>query len=108
MEHKESPRDQAAERSKVIPMQLIAEVKRREDAKDRQGDDLLNHLQLVRRKRLRADPVSWHLQAVFEESNAPTDKNHLPQRHLAKLQVPVPRKSHKNVRADEQQNSPHE
>src|SRR5882724_8981079 len=107
VEHEEGPGDQAAKGSKVVPMQLIAKIKRREDAKDRQRDDLLDHLQLIRRKGLRANPVGGYLQAVLKEGDAPTDQNHLPQRHLAKLQVPVPRKDHKDVRADQQQNGPH-
>jgi len=34
VEHEEGPGDQAAKGSKVVPMQLIAKIKRREDAKD--------------------------------------------------------------------------
>lgn len=107
VEHEERASHQAAERRKVVPVQPVAKVKRREDAKDCQRNHLLDHLQLLRRKGLRTDPVGRHLQAVLKESDAPTDKDHLPQRNLAKLQVPVPRKGHKDIRADQQQNGPH-
>src|ERR1700678_4340105 len=89
-------------------MQLVAKVKRREDPEHRQRNHLLNHLQLIRRKGLRADSVGGNLEAVLEERNAPAHQDHLPQRHLTKLQVPVPSEGHKDVRADEQQNGPHE
>src|SRR5260370_23039519 len=78
VEHKERPGHQTAEGSKVIPMQLVAKIKRGEDPKDCQRDHLLDHLQLVRRKGLRADPVGGHLQAVLKEGDAPPDQNHLP------------------------------
>src|SRR5258708_25572501 len=107
MEHEEGPSHQAAKRGEVVPMQLVAKIKGREDPKDRQRDHLMDHLELVRRKGLRANPVGGHLQAVLEESDAPTDQNHLQQRYLAKLQMPVPREGHKDVRANQQQNSPH-
>src|SRR5882757_5723179 len=107
MEHEERPGHQTAESSKVIPVQLVAKIKRGEHPKHRQRDHLLNHLQLIRREGLRADPVGRYLQAVLKEGDAPTDQNHLPKRHLAKLQVPVPREGHKNVRANQQQNGPH-
>ena len=107
VEHKERAGHEAAKRRKVVPMQFVAEVKRREDAKDGQRNDLLDHLQLVGRKGLRPDPVGRHLEAVLEEGDAPTHQDHLPQGHLAKLQVPIPREGHKDVRADKQQNGPH-
>src|SRR5438094_3725 len=99
VEHKERSRHQTAKGGEVIPMQLVAKVKGREDSEDGQRDHLLNHLELVRRKGLRTDPVGRHLQAVLKESDAPTDQDHQQQRYLAKLQMPVPRKGHKNVRA---------
>src|SRR5882757_8748733 len=76
MEHEERPSHQTAEGSKVIPVQLVAKIKRGEHPKHRQRDHLLNHLQLIRREGLRADPVGRYLQAVLKKSDAPTDQNH--------------------------------
>src|SRR5438445_10246151 len=90
VEHEEGPGHQAAKGGEVVPMELVAKVKGREDPEDRQRDHFLDHLELIRRKGLRADPVGGYLQAVFKKGNAPTDQNHLQQRHLAKLQVPIP------------------
>src|SRR3979490_20294 len=89
-------------------MQLVAKVKGRENPKHSQRNHLLDHLQLIRRKGLRANPVGGDLQAVFKEGEPPADQDHLPQRHLTQLRVPVPRKRNKDVRADQKQNGPHE
>src|SRR2546430_12334496 len=62
MEHEEGPGHQAAKRGKVVPMQLVAKIKGGEDPKHRQRNHLLDHLQLVRRKGLSANPVGRHLQ----------------------------------------------
>lgn len=51
MKHEEGSANQAAECDRMIPMQLISEVKGRENAENRQRDDLLDHLQLIRRER---------------------------------------------------------
>src|SRR5205807_1387798 len=71
MEHEESPSYQTAKSRKVVPMQLVAKIKGREDPEDSQRDHLLNHLELVRREGLRADPVGGYLQAVLKEGDAP-------------------------------------
>ncbi len=70
MEHEEGTGHQTAEGGKVVPMQLVAKIKGREDAKDRKRDHLLNHLELIWREGPRADPVGGHLEAVFKEGDA--------------------------------------
>src|SRR5437879_3490702 len=73
MEHEESPSHQAAKRGEVVPMQLVAKIEDGEHPKHRQRNHLLDHLELVRREGLRANPVGGHLQAVLKEGDAPTD-----------------------------------
>ena len=108
VEHEEGPGDQASKGSKVVPMQLVAKVKGRENPKHSQRNHLLDHLQLIRRKGLRANPVGGDLQAVLKEGDAPAGQGRLEEHPHTKLQVPVPRKRHKDVRADQKQNGPHE
>jgi hypothetical protein len=107
MEHEECSSHQAAERRKVVPMQLIAKIERTEHPKHRQSNDLLNHLQLVRRKRLRPHPVGRNLQAILKKSDAPTHQDDLPKRNLFVLQVSVPGKGHKDIRTNQQQDRTH-
>jgi hypothetical protein len=39
-----------------------------------------------------ADSVGWHLKAVFKESDSPSNKRYLPQRHVRVFEVAVPGK----------------
>ena len=50
VEHEERARHQATEGDGMVPVQLVTKVERREHPEDRQGNDFLDHLQLVRRK----------------------------------------------------------
>jgi hypothetical protein len=47
VKHKKRTSHQAAKRSEVVPMQLVAKVKGGEDAEHGQRNHLLNHLELV-------------------------------------------------------------
>jgi len=91
----------------MVPAQMLAEIKGDEDAEDDKRDDLLDYLELDGREMRRADAVGRHLKAVFEQSDGPTDEDHLPQRLLAELQVAVPGEGHEDVREDEKNNGPH-
>ena len=72
-----------------------------------QRDDLLDHLELDGREARRADAVGGHLEAVFEEGDAPADEDDLPQGVLAVFQVAVPGKGHEDVGEDEKNYCPH-
>src|ERR1700759_4843176 len=107
VEHEERAGHQTAERGRMVPVQPVAKIEHAEHAKHAQRDHFLDHLQLIRRKRLRANPVRRHLQAVLKKRNRPAHQDHLPQRHTAILQVSVPRERHKDVRPNQQQYRPH-
>ena len=86
---------------------MRTEVIRRKHAKDDEGDDFLNHLELHGSEAAVADAVGRYLEAVFEEGDAPAHDDDLPQRLILKLQVPVPGNRHENVGANEKNNCPH-
>ena len=102
MKHEECAHHQTPERDCMIPVQLIAEVVHRENAKHGQRDHFLDHLQLIRCVDLRPHPVSRNLKAVFERSDKPAHQDHFPQRYFLELEVTVPRKGHKHVRSNQQ------
>jgi len=104
---KERRRHQASPRCRMVPPQVLPKIKQREHRKHHQRNNLLHHLQLHRAEPLCPQPVRRHLKQVLKEGNPPAHQNHLPQRLLPELQVPVPRKGHKNVREDQQHNGPH-
>jgi pyridoxal phosphate enzyme (YggS family) len=91
----------------VVPVEMFAEVEEGEDGEDAERDDLLDHLELDRREAGGADAVGGDLQQVLEKSNAPADKDDLPQCVLTVFQVAVPGKGHEDVGEDEQNDSPH-
>lgn len=86
----------------MVPADLLAEIEHRETAEDHERDDLLNDLELRGRVNRIAPAIGGHLQAVFEESDAPAYENDDEQRLALELQVAVPRDGHEEVRADEQ------
>jgi PLP dependent protein len=107
MKHEEACRDQADSRGGVVPAQMFAEVEEGEDGEDDERNDLLDDLELDGREAVGADAVGRHLEAVFEEGDAPADQDDLPQRFLAEFQVAVPGEGHKDVGEDEQDDCPH-
>src|ERR1039458_8918545 len=107
VEDEEACRDQADPGGGVVPAQMLAEVEEGEDSEDDQRNDLLDDLELDGRKAVGAHAVGRHLEAVFEEGDAPADQDDLPKRFLAEFQVAIPGEGHEDVGEDEQDNSPH-
>ena len=62
----------------MVPMQLVAKVKRGEDTEDRKSNDLLDHFELIWRESTGPDAVGGNLETVFKEGNGPTDDDDLP------------------------------
>jgi hypothetical protein len=91
----------------VVPVQMLAEVGGDKDAENYQRDDFLDHLQLHGAEAVSANAVGRHLEAVLEESNAPTDEDDLPQRFLTEAQVAVLGKGHEGVGDGEKNDGPH-
>jgi hypothetical protein len=97
MEHEERSGDQTAKRYKVIPVQTLPKVEDAEHSKHREGNDLLNHLELIGREGPGANPIGWHLKAVLEKCDRPAGQYHLPKRYLFELQMTIPGEGHKDV-----------
>jgi len=95
----------ASEARGVAPFQGFSQIGDGEDRKNRESDDLLNCLQLCGGKFVGSDAVCRHLEAILKERDSPTHHHHFPKRHVAILQVPVPSKSHENVRNCQQYDS---
>src|SRR5262249_48758223 len=81
----------------VVPAKFFAEEPYGEDREHRQGDDLLNRLQLCGAEFVRTDAIRRHLKTVLEKGDAPTRQHNLPKRFAAIFQMAVPRKSHEHV-----------
>jgi len=107
VKHKESSGYQAKPGSSVVPAQMAAEVERGENSKNRQRDNLLDHLELDRREAAVSKAVGGDLKAILEEGNAPTDEDDLPQRLLPKFQMTVPGNGHKDIGEYEKHDGPH-
>lgn len=101
----------------MIPMQLFPLKHHASNyGEHRQGDNLLNHFQLDEGERTsiayKTNLVGRYLQRVFEESDCPREGNDANQRpvvgdvHLLQFEMSIPCKGHKDIAADEQQNSP--
>jgi hypothetical protein len=98
MEDKEGAQGYTSETDAIIPFERIAKIGDGEDRENGQGDDLLNRFQLGAREFVGTKSVGWYLEAIFEESDAPTRNYDLPQRRVAVLKVSVPRKRHEDIR----------
>jgi hypothetical protein len=98
MEDKEGAQGDTGETDAIIPFERIAKIGDGEDGENRQGDDLLNRFQLGAREFVGTKTIGRYLEAIFEESDAPTRNYHLPQRRVPVFQVAVPRKSHEDIR----------
>ena len=91
---------------------LILEEDQHEDGEDGQREELLDHLELPEVERTavldEADTVGGHHEAVFDQGDAPAEKNDHRQRELAEpsgalqLQVTVPRERHKDIRTNQE------
>ena len=93
----------------MVPMKAFAfEQKRSEHSEYYQSDYFLQDLELNQGKRpavaLESNPVGWDLESIFKQGDSPRKQNYREQRpvgtdfHFLQLQMPVPRKSHENVR----------
>lgn len=107
MEHEECTADEADEGCGVVPVQFVSKVVDGKDSEDREGNDLLDNLELRGGKGVRADAIGGHLEAVLKESYGPGDDDHLPQRGVAVLEVTIPGEGHEDVGADEKKDCPH-
>ena len=87
-----------------------------DEGEDRQGDDLLDDLELHQGEGAAVDggahPVGRNHEDILEKSQAPGGEDNQDQRpvtadiHLRKLELSVPGERHENVRNDEQQDGP--
>jgi hypothetical protein len=107
MEDEEDAEDEAGEAGSIVPFQFFAQIGNGKNREDHESDDLLNGLELRGGKFIRADPVGGHLETVFEESDAPTGENDIPERFAAILEVALPREGHEDVGDGEQQDRAH-
>ena len=100
----------------MVPLQRLAsEEYGRKQCEDYKSYNLLHHFELHQRKRAsvtrKTYSVGRYLARIFGQRDAPRKDYNEPQRprrnefHLLQFQVAVPRKSHKDVRYDEQQYS---
>lgn len=93
----------------MVPVQAFAfEQERSEHGEDYQSDYFLQDLELNQGERpavaLESNPVGRDLESIFKQGNSPRKQDNRKQRpmgtdfHFLQLQVPVPCKSHENVR----------
>ena len=103
--------NQAGEPGEVVPTEGVgAHEEEREEGEDREGDDLLQDLELPDRKRAAelggAEAVGRHLEAILEEGDAPTQQHDdgQPEAFEPRLEsdMPVPRQRHEGIGDDEQ------
>ena len=97
----------------VVPMQVVAlKHNVRDDGENGQRNTFLNDFQLHERERAavvdEAETVGGHLAAIFEKGDGPREADDGNQRpvvadaRLLQTKVAVPRKGHKNVAENEQ------
>ena len=107
-EHEIDRHDQADAGGEVVPVELLTlENQGGEKDEDHEGDDLLNDFQLHEGKGtavlLKTDAVGGHLGAIFEESDAPGEKDDADEGpvgghfHLLELEMPIPGKRHEHI-----------
>ena len=113
----EDGEDDAGESGDVVPLDgLPLEENGDDEGEDRQRNDLLDDLQLHKVERaavlVETDAVGRDQKAVFEESDAPGKEDDPDERPVAgdlqciEFEVPVPGKSHQDVRKNEHQYRP--
>ena len=99
---------EAGEGGEMIPFQLHFEGNHREHGKYGERNHLLDDLELhdIKGAAVVAEPqpVGWHLKAIFEKSDRPTEGNdpdegqcREPAELFTHLQMPVPGESHEDV-----------
>lgn len=93
----------------MIPVQAFAfEQERSEHGEDYQSNYFLQDFELNQGERpavaLESNPVGRDLESIFKQGDSPRKQDNREQRpvgtdfHFLQLQMPVPRKSHENVR----------
>ena len=95
---------------------LSFEDKKDDDGENRQGDDLLDDLELDEVERPAvlgiADAVGGDGEAILEECDSPREQDDQDERparrylHFTQFQMPVPCECHEDVRADEHEYGP--
>ena len=103
-EHEKNGAYQAQTGKKKIQSQLFLHVKNGEKGKNDHSDDFLHNFELSDGVEFVAHPVCRHLYAVFKKRYSPTHKNYQKNRFVLDLQMPVPRKTHENVRSCKKEN----
>jgi hypothetical protein len=91
----------------MVPAEGFAQIQAGEDHEDAQRDDFLDYFQLEGGEFAVADAIGRHLKTIFREGDQPADYDDGEQRRFAVFQVAVPGDGHKDVRANQQQNSSH-
>lgn len=91
---------------------LLLEKHQHEDGEDGQREELLDHLELPEVERTavvdETDAVGRHHETVFDQGDAPAEKDDHRQRELAEpcgalqFQVTVPRKRHEDIRTNQE------
>jgi hypothetical protein len=97
VEDKEGSQSDAGEAEAVVPFEGIAKIGDGKNGKDRESDDFLNGFELGAGEFVRPDAIGRNLEAVFEEGDAPTGQNHLPERRIAIFQMTVPGEGHEDI-----------
>ena len=96
----------------MVPGELRAESRHREEDEDRERDHFLNDLEFKKRERtavaFKAETVGRHLKGIFKKRNAPREEDDRPdgperdELHVLELEVQVPGERHEDVRNDEE------
>src|ERR1700739_604872 len=89
----------------MVPGNRLMQVNHGENRKHQRGYYLFNFFKLGGAVDVTAISVCGHSKAIFEKGETPTYQDDLPERHLSKAQVPIPRCGHESIRADQQQDS---
>ena len=92
----------------VIPTQLFAQIGHGKDGEDREGNDLLDSLELRRAEFERPNAIGGHLKAVFEESDPPTCDDDFPKSFAAVFEMAVPCEGHEDIGDGEKKDGAHE
>src|SRR5262245_44325589 len=68
----------------------LLQIQVREPGEHYEGDHLLDRLQLCWVIDRAAVTIRRHREAIFDEGQAPTDKDHISDRHLFVAKMPIP------------------
>jgi hypothetical protein len=103
MKNEESRCYHAKRRIQVIHVDGFSHVKIGEQCKYGHRDDFLYDFELGEAERPVSNPIGWHLERILKERNAPTCQNGDDERFVIQvLEVTIPRKCHKYIRPEKQ------